>query len=181
MTVSQGTSEFASARATPDDELAELLRDPQIRASLVTIATHAPTIAWALSAADDLLGRSRAIAEGINEGVIQLRGSATSGEFGGAARLGKVLIKGSPAIEAILASAVLQPEVIQVIGEFGEAALEADQQTRGRRRRVSGIREVLRLLRDPQIGETVAFVAEFAKALARVRARTGKVTTGGEG
>ena len=77
----------------------------------------------------------------------------------------------SPTVQAFLQSPVLQPEVVEVIGRLGEAAVEADQATRGTTTPVTMWQMWREIRKDPEMGNTLAFGMAFAKAFGRHQAK----------
>jgi Uncharacterized conserved protein len=67
-------------------------------------------------------------------------------------------------ITGLLDSEVLQPEVVEVIGNVGAAAKEADASTRGQQASVGGIFTILGKLKDPNVQQSLAFLFAFAEA-----------------
>jgi len=163
--------------ATPDgrsgDPLADALRDPEVRASLAVIASHAPELAVLVSAGNGLLGRSRDIMDNIN-GRVQMVREASGGSDATSryVDLASAFGEATPTIQTFLQSPILQPEIVEVIGKVGQAALEADRVTRGKKHTVGGVFALIRELKDPRVQETLAFFIAFAQAFGREHART---------
>lgn len=160
--------------AYSDDALAAALADPQVRASLAVLAQNAPTLAFLVTAANELLGRSRDIVDNIQGRIEMVRdgvSEADSSQLDQYTQLLKSFGDASPTVQAFLQSPVLQPEVVDVIGRLGQAAVEADQATRGRSERVSPWRLWRELRRDPHAGTTLAFGLAFAKSFGRHQSR----------
>jgi uncharacterized membrane protein len=171
---------------TPDvaantDALDAMLADPEIRQSLAVIVANAPTLAAIASIGTALLQRGPEITDNINESVQQLReqlDSGKTGQLGTAvnalaqlAPVAETLATRSETIQGFLDSAILRPEIVAVVGNLGEAALEADRRTRGRQVEVGGVFALMRQLKEPEVQETVAYLLEFAKVFgARQRA-----------
>lgn len=157
------------------DALAAMLADPEIRQSLAVIVANAPTLAVLASMGSALLERGPAIADNINDLVLQLRSEAPEeGVLSGVLPLASSLGKRSEAITNILDSAVLQPEVVEVIGHVGEAAVAADRATRGKSAQVGGIFAILGKLKDPKVQETLAFLFAFAEVFGQRQAASNK-------
>lgn len=166
-----------SPPAASDDELAYLLKDPEVRQSLAVILANAPTLAALSSMGTLLLQRGPEIADNVNAAIVQLREQVDSDSADGGKKLGKAvgsladLAPIAPALAArtdvitgFLDSPILQPEIVEIIGHLGEAAVEADMATRGRRESVGGVLAILRELKDPKVQETLAFLFAFARA-----------------
>lgn len=148
------------------DALAAMLADPEIRQSLAVLAANAPTLAALVSVASGLLQRGPEITDNINGLVRDLRSEVGNeeGNFSGVLPLASALGNRSDAITNILDSAVLQPEVVEVIGHVGEAAVIADESTRGQSAQVGGLFAILKKLKDPNVQESLAFLFAFADA-----------------
>ena len=166
-------SELPAASAETD-ELALLLRDPEIRASLSVLLSNAPTLAAFTTMGNQLLARGPEIMDNVNGLVQQARGPLSE-QSGGArltsavgaladiAPLAQPLAARTEVITSFLDSPILDPEIVEIIGRLGEAALDADKATRGRTMEVGGVFALLKALKDPQVQETLAFLVEFAK------------------
>ena len=153
------------------DPLAAMLADPEIRQSLAVIVANAPTLAALAAMSTALLERGPEITDNINGLVDQLRSSADGDvEVGAVAAdlrdllpLLTSLSARKDTIQGFLDSPILRPEIVDVIGKVGEAALAADEQTRGRQVDVGGPLAILRKLKDPDVQETMAFLFAFAR------------------
>lgn len=157
------------------DALDAMLEDPEIRQSLAVIVANAPTLAALAAMGTGLLQRGPELMDNINASILQLRESE-SGESGLAqltpaikslAKLAPVtetLASRADSVAALLDSAILDPDVVDVIGSVGQAALKADQATRGKSASVGGLLALNRQLKDPQVQQALAFLMEFAKA-----------------
>jgi uncharacterized protein YjgD (DUF1641 family) len=163
-----------AASAPETDDLAELLRDPEIRASLAMLLANAPTLAALTAMGGALMRRGPEITDNINSLVTQARGgldaesggkrmTAAVGSLADLAPLAPALAARSEVITGFLDSPILQPEIVDIVGRLGEAAMQADQATRGRKAEVGGVFALLRELKDPQVQETLAFLIAFAK------------------
>lgn len=163
--------------AASDDELAYLLKDPEVRASLAVILANAPTLAALSSMSTALLQRGPEIADNINTAIRHVRENVDEDTTEGGRKIGTAigsladLAPIAPALAArtdvitgFLDSPILQPEIVEIIGHLGEAAVEADKKTRGRAETVGGVFALMRELKDPQVQETLAFLFAFARA-----------------
>ena len=167
---------------TDHDALDTMLADPEIRQSLAVIVANAPTLAAMAAMGTALLQRGPEISDNINVAIRSLRdegaGDGTPGKLGNAvtalaelAPVAESIGARTETIQGFLDSAILRPEIVQVVGTFGEAALEADQRTRGKQVNVGSVFALNKLLKDPDIQETLGYFVEFAKVFgARQRA-----------
>ncbi len=153
------------------DALDQALRDPEVRSALAVIAANAPEMAFLMEASTALLARSREIIDNVNASVLKVRIGATgeTDQLQKYSDMLRVFTEAAPAVEQILSSPVLNPEVVEVIGRLGQAASEADRVTKGKKVGVGGIFKLLRELKDPQMQETLAFVVEFAKSFGKTQ------------
>ncbi len=163
---------------TPDvsastDALDAMLADPEIRQSLAVIVANAPTLAAMAAMGTALLQRGPELTDNINGMVRQLRNEGESGQTNKLGTAVTALAELAPVATALggraetitgfLDSAILRPEIVQVVGQLGEAALEADKRTRGKAVEVGGVFALLKVLKEPEVQETLAFLVEFAK------------------
>ena len=159
--------------ATNSDALDAMLQDPEIRQSLAVIVANAPTLAALAAMGTALLQRGPELSDNINGLVRQLRESDQAGrpgQIGSAvnslaklAPVAETLATRSETVQGFLDSPILRPEIVQIIGTFGEAALEADKRTRGKQSEVGGIFALNKVLKEPEVQETLAFFVEFAR------------------
>ena len=159
---------------TDTDALAAMLADPEIRESLAVILANAPALAALASMSTALLQRGPELTDNINGMVSQLRESTESdgevsnlrgavGALNELAPLTGALAERKDTIQGFLESPILRPEIIDVVGNLGEAALEADTQTKGKQVNAGGVFSLMRQLKDPDVQETLSFLLTFAR------------------
>jgi len=153
----------------PTDPLAAALADPEVRQALAVIVANAPDLAALVLVSKSLLGRSRDIMDNVNERVEYLRKAIDPEEITRYLELRQALNEALPTIEGFLESPILRPEIVDIVGRAGEAALEAERRTASAPGQVGGVLALLRQLKDPQLQETLAYAVEFAKAFGRRR------------
>ena len=170
--VDESTSAMTAEIPTNTDPLAAMLQDPEIRESLAVIVANAPTLAALSSMASGLLARGSELADNVNGLVDQLRTSdnAEAGTLRDAvtalselAPLTPLLAERKETIQGFLDSPILRPEIIDVIGNLGEAALEADKQTKGRQVDAGGVFALVKQVKNADVQETLSFLIAFAK------------------
>lgn len=167
---------------TPDvtaqnDALDAMLADPEIRQSLAVIVANAPTLAALAAMGTALLQRGPELADNVNVVVRQLRTDLDTGQssqlrtavsaLAQLAPVAETLATRADTVQGLLDSAILRPEIVQVVGTFGEAALEADKRTRGRQMEVGSIFALNKVLKEPEVQETLAFFVEFARVFGK--------------
>jgi hypothetical protein len=164
--------------AANTDALDAMLADPEIRQSLAVIVANAPTLAALAAMGTGLLQRGPEIMDNVNGAVRDLRsseaGNSTVAQIGPAvsalaklAPVAETLATRTDTVQGLLDSAILRPEIVQVVGTFGEAALEADKRTRGRQAEVGSIFALNKVLKEPEVQETLAFFVEFARVFGK--------------
>ncbi len=160
------------------DALDAMLADPEIRQSLAVIVANAPTLAALAAMGTGLLQRGPELMDNVNATVLTLREQLQDNERGTNLRtavsalaelapIADTLASREETITGLLDSAILRPEIVQVVGTFGEAALEADKRTRGRQAQVGSIFALNRVLKEPEVQETLAFLVEFARVFGK--------------
>lgn len=159
---------------TSTDPLAAMLNDPEIRQSLAVIVANAPALAALASMSSALLLRGPEIADNVNGLVSDLRDTVGDSTEAGTLRdavralselapLTPTLAERRDTIQAFLDSSILRPEIIEVVGKLGEAALEADNQTRGKQVDAGGVFSLVKQLKNADVQETLSFLLAFAK------------------
>jgi uncharacterized membrane protein len=167
---------------TPDvtaqnDALDAMLADPEIRESLAVIVANAPTLAALAAMGTALLQRGPELADNVNVVVRQLRTDLDTGQssqlraavsaLAQLAPVAETLATRADTVQGLLDSAILRPEIVQVVGTFGEAALEADKRTRGKQMEVGSIFALNKVLKEPEVQETLAYFVEFARVFGK--------------
>jgi hypothetical protein len=164
--------------ATSSDALDAMLADPEIRESLAVIVANAPTLAALAAMGTALLQRGPELMDNVNGVVQSLRDDLDDGSRGTNLRtavtalaelapVAETLASREETVRGLLDSAILRPEIVQVVGTFGEAALEADKRTRGRQAQVGSIFALNKVLKEPEVQETLAYFVEFARVFGK--------------
>ena len=164
--------------STNTDALDAMLADPEIRQSLAVIVANAPTLAALAAMGTGLLQRGPEMMDNVNSTVQQLRESLEDTDRGTSLRsavtalsklapIAETLATREETVRGLLDSAILRPEIVQVVGTFGEAALEADKRTRGKQASVGSIFALNRVLKEPEVQETLAYFVEFARVFGK--------------
>jgi hypothetical protein len=159
---------------TDTDALDAMLQDPEVRESLAVILANAPALAALASMSSALLQRGPELTDNINDLVRQLRETSEDSHqvanvrdavksLSELAPLTSTLAERKDTIQGFLDSPILRPEIIDVVGNLGEAALEADRQTRGRQVDSGGVFALVRQLKNSDVQETLSFLLAFAK------------------
>jgi len=135
----------------PLDALAERLLDPKTANALNTLLDHADLLAVVVTGLDGLVSRGDTIAESLASGAVELRTAQSAGN----GELGQLLL----ALRQLT-----RPEVVDVVGAASRAVAAGSRQTAADRTRISGIRGLLRAIKDPDVSRFLGFVVSIAKA-----------------
>lgn len=156
-----------SSTGTPEDPLdalAERLLDPKTASALNTLLDHAGLLAVLVSGLDGLITRGDTITESLASGAVELRAAQSAGT----GELGQLLV----ALRQLT-----RPEVVDVVGAASRAVAAGSHQTAADRTRISGIRGMLRAIKDPDVSRTLGFAVSIAKAFGRELGKSETPTT----
>lgn len=180
-------SVIANARpADPTEALAERLSDPRVAASLNTLLDHVDLLAVLVTGLDALVSRGDTIADSLASGVAELRAAgeqtqADTAQLTAAARQLKALtpavldklplmenlLNGLPVLESLLGSDLADPRLIGLAGTVARAVVQGADQAATAPVPATGIRALLRALKDPDIARALGFALSIAKALGK--------------
>jgi hypothetical protein len=180
-------SVIANARsADPAEALAERLSDPRVAASLTILLDHADLLAVLVTGLDALVSRGDTIADSLADGVAELRTAgeqtqADRAQLAGAARqlkaltpavldklpLMESLLNGLPVLESLVSSDLADPRLIGISGTVARAVVRGAEDAATAPVPATGIRALLRALKDPNIARALGFVLSIAKALGK--------------
>lgn len=159
----------------PIEGLVARLDDPSVAAAVHQLVDHVDLLAILLVGLDGLVSRGDTIAEGLAEGIDELRSAdrpqglpelsgllalltqlrSSAGALGGAL----------PALERLLRSDLLDAQVIDAASTVSRAIAAGARRAQAEQARTSGVRALLRLLRDDDVALALGFVVSIAKAL----------------
>ncbi len=160
--------------ADPATVLAQRLAEPRTAAALNTLLDHADLLAVLVTGLDALVSRSDTITDSLASGVSELRAAgeptrASAAQLATTARqlsaLAPPLLDKLPVLEALLGSDLADPKVIDVASTASRAVVAGAEQAQANDLKISGVRALLRALRDPDVSRALGFVFAIAKAL----------------
>ena len=180
-------SVIANARpADPAEALAERLSDPRVAASLNTLLDHADLLAILVTGLDALVSRGDTIADSLADGVAELRTTgkqtrADTAQLVSAARQLKALtpavldqlplmenlLNGLPVLESLVSSDLADPRLVEMAGTVARAVVQGAEQAAAAPAPATGIRALLRALKDPDVARALGFVLSIAKVLGK--------------
>ncbi len=160
----------------PAQALAERLAEPRTAAALGTLLDHADLLAVLVSGLDGLVSRSETITDSLIDGVSELRAAGQPARTNAAqlittaqqlSTLTPALLDKLPVLEALLGSDLADPKVIELASLAARAATSGAEQAPQASIKVSGVRSLLRALKDPDVSRALGFVLSIAKALGK--------------
>ncbi len=161
---------------SPAAALAERLADPRVAASLNTLLDHADLLAVLVTGLDALISRGDTITDSVAGGVRELRAAGEQPEADAVrtvralqqlSALGPPLLDKLPVLENLLGSDLADPRVIDIASTASRAIVRGAGQAGTTQPRITGIRALLRALKDPDVSRALGFVMSVAKALGK--------------
>ncbi len=173
--VTNGTHKVA---VSPEERLLERLKDPKTARQLELILDKLDLVAFSLTALDGFLRRSDEIVEAVTDGIADLNRSLPEVTIGStrdtvehvkdlfqvSVKLKEVL--SSPEFDALMASGILSPQTVSIVGKAGDALTESYQAPTTPPQKI-GIFGLLRLLNDPDVQRSLNLLITFAKNFGR--------------
>jgi hypothetical protein len=162
----------------PADVVLERLDDPGVAASLLTILDHVDLLATLAASLSELLQRGDTIIDSVTSGVGELAAAAkarpdlqlpTPAEL---TELARELSAATPTLTRVLSSHMVNDQTIDLLSLVAESAAEGAERARVDRASMTGLRGVLKVVKDPDVGRGLGLLVEIAKALGR-RLRAG--------
>jgi hypothetical protein len=173
----------AAPAPDPAEALAQRLADPRTVAALNTVLDHADLLAVLVSGLDSLVSRSETITDSLIGGVTELRAAGEPARASAAqlvttaqqlGTLTPALLDKLPVLEALLGSDLADPRVIEVASMASRAVTVGADQAERSGLKVSGVRAILRALKDPDVSRALGFLLGIAKALGKELDKAGK-------
>jgi hypothetical protein len=168
------------------DTLRARLDDPKVVEALSTLLDHADLLAILVSGLDAFISRGDTIADSLGDGLEDLRATGGGG-FPAPADLGKLvgslgtltgtLGEAAPLLERVIASDVTTQPALDVVSLAARALIEGHARAQASQARVQGVRAMLKLLKDDDLGRGLGFVVEVGRALGRELDREGNTRT----
>ncbi len=163
---------------TPDTVavLRRKLDDPAVAEALGQLLDHADLLALMVTGLDGLVRRSETVGDSVIAGLDELRAGAgpvadlmADLDLAGLARslatLSRILVDSAPALDRLLKSDLVAPATVDTVALAGRALTRGYAKAQANHASVTGLRAVLRLLKDPDVGRGLGFLAEVARSL----------------
>lgn len=160
----------------PVEALAQRLADPRTAAALNTLLDHADLLAVLVSGLDSLVSRSETITDSLIGGVTELRAAGEPARSNAAqlvttaqqlGTLTPAILDKLPVLEALLGSDLADPRVIEFASVASRAVTVGAEQAESADLKVSGVRAIMRAVKDPDVSRALGFVFAVAKALGK--------------
>ncbi len=160
--------------ADPATALAGRLAEPEVADALNTLLDHADLLAILVTGLDGLISRGDTIADALADGVAEIRlagertgldTAKTASSLRQVAASAPRLIDKLPVIEDLLGSDIADPRLIDIVSAVSRAAVRGAEQAQSTDLKVTGLRALLRALKDPDVSRALGFVLSIAKAL----------------
>ncbi|WP_137146802.1 DUF1641 domain-containing protein [Mycolicibacterium sp. CR10] len=172
--------------ASPADQVRAKLDDPRVAESLNNLLEHADLLAVLVSGLDGLVRRSDVISDSLTSAIGEFKGDATSdavtrsipgidalksvdlaGLAESFATLANKLVGATPAINSLLDSRLTDPQATEVLGQLGEALVDAKAAIAQSPAGPKGFFGILKAAKDPDVARGLGFLLQVAKAFGR--------------
>lgn len=165
-----------SSRLAPDpiESVIARLDEPGVVESLHKLIDHLDLLAVLVVGLDGLVSRGDTITDSIAGGINELRGSSQKPPVDVAQLLSlgqrvadatPALLEFLPVVERIANSDLGDPRLIDVAATVSRAAVNGAYGSQAGSTTVSGIRSLLRMLKDEDVSRALGFAFSIAKAL----------------
>lgn len=165
----------ASAVMSPDpiEGVIARLDDPNVVAALHQLIDHVDLLAVLVGGLDELLRRGDTITESIGGALAELRGvDKLPVDVSQLLTLGQQVAEATPAlleflpvVERIANSDLGDPRLIDLAATVARSAVAGAVEAQAKAPTVTGIRSMLKLLKDEDVGRALGFVFTIAKSL----------------
>jgi hypothetical protein len=171
---------------SPADQVRAKLDDPRVAASLNNLLEHADLLAILVTGLDGLLRRSDEISDSLTSAIGELKsdakGSTLSQSIPGVDALRSVNLAGlaesfatlsdkvigaTPGLDSLLSSGLTDPRATEVLGQLGDALVEAKSAAAQNPDGPKGFFGVLKAMKDPDVARGLGFLFQVAKSFGR--------------
>jgi hypothetical protein len=147
--------------------LVERLTEPGVADALEVVLDHADRIQALVAQLDALPGAIATVVDTVDESLLAAAGEGLDVDAvmrGSVVALGRVArLVQSPAFQEVLDSGILEPDVVQLIGQMGRALGETRDEREGR----AGLMALWRATRDPDVQRSIDFSLRFLRHFGR--------------
>lgn len=165
-------AEIASTRS-PADVLRERLDDPNVAASLLNILDHADLLSVLVSGLHELVSRSDTIMESVSTSVGELTGasraaSASDVKLPNADELRNLVAElshATPVLTKVLGTRMVNDQTIDFLSMASDSVVAGQTAAQSKKTSVRGIRGMLAVLKDRDVGRGLGLMVEIARAL----------------
>jgi hypothetical protein len=179
------TANGQAVAVAPSDEIKARLDDPQVAASVNILLQHADLLAILLIGLDGLVRRSDEISGNLTSAIGEFKGdfqgrslttipgaeALKSMDYTGLAvslaTLSDKVIGATPAINSLLASPLADPQAAEVLGQLGQALVEARAAAATSPEGPKGFFALLRATKDRDVARGLGFLIQVARAFGK--------------
>jgi hypothetical protein len=159
------------------DTLQDRLDDPATAQALASILDHADLLAILVTGLDAFVARSETITDSISTGVTELRSTTTGVTLPRAEDVAKLigglgsfvgpLSKAAPLLERVVDADLTSEAAMNTVSLTARAIIEGHERAQTNQTRVSGVRALLKALKDDDVSRGLGFLIEISRALGR--------------
>lgn len=158
----------------PVEALVARLEEPNVAGALHELLNHADLLAVMVQGFDGLVSRSDTISDSLADAVTELRGVKPAGlpEAGQMIELVRhlsglitPLLDVLPRIEDAVRTDVGGVGLADIAAAASRAAVRGTRHATSERAQINGLRALLRVAKDPDVGRAIGFIVAIAKAL----------------
>lgn len=157
----------------PVEALIARLDEPNVANGLHQLLDHLDLLAVLVNGLNGLMTRGDTISDSLADAVIEMRGAklgmpdlgqtlALVQHLGG---LVTPLLNVLPSVESALQSDLGGVGLADIAGAASRAAVRGVQQATTERAQINGVRALLKVVKDPDVGRALGFIVAIAKAL----------------
>lgn len=159
----------------PVEALVARLDDPTVSRALHDLLDHVDLLSILVVGLHGMISRGDAISAALAESVGDVRAASGSSGLPDVAQVSTLvqrlstlsgpLIEMMPTIERLMNSSLGDPRVIDLAAAASRAAVRGAQEAQATQARVSGVRALLKVLKDDDVSRALGFVVSIAKSL----------------
>ncbi len=154
----------------PVNIVVERINEPATAAALVTLLDNAELLSTLVLALGGFVARGEIIMDAVADSVQEFKSGADTSALPSATEVGAManqLSEAAPVLNRVMSSSMVAPETIDLLSMLSDAAGEGIANAKANETKVGGIRDSLRLLKDPEVQRGMGAMVEIARAIGR--------------
>ena len=163
----------AVAGSAPVDAITERLNDPGVAASLVTLLDNSELLSTLVLGLAGFMERGDMIMDAFAEGVGDMKAAASQNgdsDLPSISELGAVagqLSSAAPVLTNVLDSSITDPASIAAVSDLADALNEGRANALANDTKVTGVRDLMKTMKDPDVQKGLGLLVEVSKSLGR--------------